>query len=189
MHSGTILRVWLLLRVRILHEKECAAETRAEPITPLLSEGKKPQKRSCEFLQPPIRVLRQADRCELYRPSRRSRRPTSPGRVHRSASSRIRSRYSAGNRRRVGLTTTSGAVRCPSSSAACPPVFGALSALIVLHLHALHYFQRGAGVSVTLAERAGLSSGCGERDAATQHLRNGITGRNAHLCRKPESLT
>ena len=58
--------------------------------------------------EPVRRALRQAVRCELYNPSRRSRRPTSPGCVQRSASSRIRSRYSAVNWRRFGLATTSG---------------------------------------------------------------------------------
>ena len=50
--------------------------------------------------EPLRRALRQAVRCELYNPSRRSRRPTSPGCVQRSASSRTRSRYSAVNWRR-----------------------------------------------------------------------------------------
>ena len=40
---------------------------------------------------------RRADRCEVYSPSRRSSQPTSPGRVQRSASSTMRSRYSAVN--------------------------------------------------------------------------------------------
>lgn len=36
---------------------------------------------------------------------------------------------------------------------ACVTVPGPVSALIALHLHALHLVPRGAGVSVTLAER------------------------------------
>ena len=36
-HSGAILHDWLLLRVRMVYEKECAAGTREEPITSLLS--------------------------------------------------------------------------------------------------------------------------------------------------------
>ena len=57
--------------------------------------------------EPFRRALRQAVRWELYNPSRRSNRPTSPGFVQR-ASSRIRSRYAAVNWRRFGLATTSG---------------------------------------------------------------------------------
>ena len=53
--------------------------------------------------EPLRRAFRHADRCELYSLSRRSSRPTSPGRVQRSASSSSRSRYSALNCRRVGL--------------------------------------------------------------------------------------
>ena len=53
--------------------------------------------------QLPQRALApEAVRCELYNPSRRSRRPTSPGCVQRSASSRIRSRYSAVTPLRLG---------------------------------------------------------------------------------------
>ncbi len=57
---------------------------------------------------PRRRALRHVDRCERYSPSRRSRRPISPGSRPRSASSTIRSRYSAENRRRVGWARTSG---------------------------------------------------------------------------------
>ena len=47
----------------------------------------------------------------LLNPSRRSSRPTSPGCVQRSASSRIRSRYCAVNWRRVGLATPGSVLR------------------------------------------------------------------------------
>ena len=54
----------------------------------------------------------------------RSRRPISPGWMQRSASSRIRNRYSALNRRRVGLATTSGS---GARGATAPPALGASS--------------------------------------------------------------
>ena len=56
----------------------------------------------------PLRTaLRHVVRCDEYKPSRRRSRPTSPGSVHRSASSTTRSLYDGLNRRRVGLSTTS----------------------------------------------------------------------------------
>ncbi len=58
------------------------------------------------------------------RPSRRSSRPTSPRWVHRSAASRIRSRYSAVNCRLVGLASTSGSGTAPAGAA---PAGGASS--------------------------------------------------------------
>jgi len=57
---------------------------------------------------PPLRAFRHWHRWELYSPSRRSSRPTSPGPWQRSAPSRIRSRYAAENRRRVGFACTPG---------------------------------------------------------------------------------
>ena len=117
--------------------------------------------------------LRQAVRCELYNPSRRSRRPTSPGCVQRSASSRIRSRYSAVNWRRFGLATTSGSgaglaplaralgvssLRSSTPRARAPISFNAIDSLSVTigsHLHRPTVIPRatgGAGVSSMLAE-------------------------------------
>ena len=59
-------------------------------------------------LSHPLRTaLRHVVRCDEYKPSRRRSRPTSPGSVHRSASSTTRSLYDGLNRRRVGLSTTS----------------------------------------------------------------------------------
>ena len=60
------------------------------------------------FREPSRLALRQAVRWELYRPSRRTIRPTSPGSEQPSVSSGILSLYAAVNRRRVGLATTSG---------------------------------------------------------------------------------
>ena len=101
----------------------------------------------------------------LRAPSRRSSRPTSPGRVHRSASSRTRSRYSAVNWRRIGLATISGSgtgrswpPSAPRAAApACIPVPpGSVSDLIALHLPALHIFHR-APMSRTSWQRRGRS--------------------------------
>ena len=86
-----------------------ASSWRTLPLRGLDSAGLAPRFFGVRALSEPLRrALRQTDRCELYKPSRRSRRPISPGRVQRSASSRIRSRYSALNWRRVGLAATSG---------------------------------------------------------------------------------
>ena len=122
--------------------------------------------------EPLRRALRHAVRCELYRPSRRSSRPTSPGPVQRSASSRIRSRYSALNWRRVGLATTSGSGApldrpapalgasslrsSPPRAGACAsiPVIESLSSLIAIHLNRPPLIPRVAAVSTMLAERA-----------------------------------
>ena len=100
--------------------------------------------------EPLRRALRQAVRWELYNPSRRSSRPTSPGCVQRSASSRIRSRYCAVNWRRFGLATTSG----PGTELSFN-VIGSLSAVIGVHLHRPTVIPKDAGVSVMLAEREG----------------------------------
>src|SRR5207245_3318791 len=56
---------------------------------------------------PRSRAARQVVRCEEYNPSRRSSAPSSPGFVQRSASRTIRRLYSAVNRRRCALATTS----------------------------------------------------------------------------------
>ena len=69
-----------------------------------------------------------ADSCELYNPSRRSSRPTSPGSVHPSARSTTDSLYAAVNRRRVGFAVTSvsgrsGTIPPPSGIAAVPLLF------------------------------------------------------------------
>ena len=125
--------------------------------------------------EPLRRALRQAVRCELYNPSRRSRRPTSPGCVQRSASSRIRSRYSAVNWRRFGLATTSGSgvglarpalgassLRSSSPRAGTETSFNvieSLSAVIGFHLRRPTEIPKVAGVSVMLAER-GRSTSC-----------------------------
>ena len=71
-------------------------------------------------LTDPLRTaLRHVVRCDEYKPSRRRSHPTSPGSVHRSASSTTRSLYDGLNRRRVGLSTTyasggAAALRLPS---------------------------------------------------------------------------
>src|SRR6266852_2211255 len=56
---------------------------------------------------PRSRAARQVVNSDEYSPSRRSRAPISPGFVHRSASRTIRRLYSAVNRRRSALATTS----------------------------------------------------------------------------------
>ena len=119
---------------------------------------------------------RQAARWEVYNPSRRSSRPTSPGCVQRSASSRIRSRYSAVNWRRFGLATTSGSgaglvplaralgvssLRSSTPRARAPTSFNVIDSLSVTigsHLHRPTVIPRGAGVSSMLAERGGRAS-------------------------------
>ena len=101
--------------------------------------------------EPLRRALRHADRCEGYRPSRRSSRPTSPGRVQRSASSTIRSRYSAVSWRRVGLATTSGS----GARRACP--VSALGGLVAPLL-------APQGRRVNVHPRHGLSV-CSHRDS------------------------
>ena len=113
----------------------------------------------------------------LPRPSRRSSRPTSPGCVQLSASSRIRSRYCAVNLRLFGLATTSGSgvgrawlapalgasSRRSSTPRAGAPiscnVIDSLSAVIGIHLHRPTVIPSGAGVSVRLAERE-RKAGC-----------------------------
>src|SRR5262249_12573369 len=60
---------------------------------------------------PRSRAARQVTRCEEYSPSRRSRAPILPGFVQRSASRTIRRLYSAVNRRRSALATTSTSAR------------------------------------------------------------------------------
>ena len=98
-----------------------------------------------------------------------NRRPTSPGCVQRSASSRIRSRYSAVNWRRFGLATTSGsgvgltrpALGASSLRSSTPRagtetsfnVIESLSAVIGFHLRRPTEIPKVAGVSVMLAER------------------------------------
>ena len=57
---------------------------------------------------PCSRCRRQFAKCELYKPSRRSSAPSSPGRLHASACLRMRSRYAAVNRRRWAFADTSG---------------------------------------------------------------------------------
>jgi hypothetical protein len=66
-----------------------------------------------------LRCLRQYVRCDVYSPSRRNSSPTSPGRVHASASARIRALYSAVNERRLACSTNSGSAT--PSGAARPP--------------------------------------------------------------------
>ena len=57
---------------------------------------------------PPRAAFRHPDRCELYSPSRRSSRPTSPGVSQASARSTIANLYSAVKRRLVAFADTSG---------------------------------------------------------------------------------
>ena len=84
-------------------------------------------------LSDPLRTaLRHVVRCDEYKPSRRRSRPTSPGSVHRSASSTTRSLYDGLNRRRVGLSTTSAsgaaaALRLPSQVSGAFPFSSILS--------------------------------------------------------------
>ena len=151
----------------------CATRAPGEPLAPRARAPSHPagcvrpvsRRASSRPTQPLGRALRQAVRCELYNPSRRSRRPTSPGCVQRSASSRIRSRYSAVNWRRFGLATTSG-----SGVGLARPALGAsslrstrrsfnviesLSAVIGFHLHR-PTFQR---LPQWLAERGRATAG------------------------------
>ena len=57
---------------------------------------------------PASRCRRQFVKSDEYNPSRRSRAPTSPGRLHASTSLRMRSRYAGGKRRRSTFAGTSG---------------------------------------------------------------------------------
>ena len=68
---------------------------------------------------PASRCRRQFVKSDEYNPSRRSRAPTSPGRLHASTSLRMRSRYAGGKRRRSTFAGTSG-----SGSLARDPVTG-----------------------------------------------------------------
>ena len=122
--------------------------------------------------EPLRRALRHTDKCELYKPSRRSSRPISPGRVQRSASSRIRKRYSALNWRRFGFAATSGpgartagAAPAPGASSLRSSTPGADASaslkaiesplpLIVVHLHRPTLIPRVVDVSTILADRA-----------------------------------
>ena len=117
-----------------------------------------------------LALMRRLDELHLVHPFYGSR-PTSPRCVQRSASSRIRSRYSALNWRRFGLATTSGSGVDPalpalgaSSLRSSTPRAGratsfniieSLSAVIGLHLHRPTVIPKVAGVSGMLAERAG----------------------------------
>ena len=151
----------------------CASSARTFASSGLRSAGFAPRFFAANSRSEPLRrALRQAVRCELYNPSRRSSRPTSPRCVQRSASSRIRSRYSAVNRRRFGLATTSGsgvglarpALGASSLRSSTPRagretsfnVIASLSTVISLHLHRPTVIPKVAGVSVMLAERAGV---------------------------------
>jgi hypothetical protein len=63
-------------------------------------------------------------RKEEYRPSRRRRAPSSPGCVHRCASSTTRALYAGVNRRRWGLARTSGSGAGESAARLLAPPFG-----------------------------------------------------------------
>ena len=84
-------------------------------------------------LSHPLRTaLRHVVRCDEFKPSRLRSRPTSPGSVHRSASSTTRSLYDGLNRRRVGLSATSAsgaaaALRLPSQVSGAIPFSSILS--------------------------------------------------------------
>ena len=70
---------------------------------------------------PSSRCCRHVLRCDEYRPSRRSRAPSWPGSVQRSASRRMRSLYSAVNRRRTGFSGTAGSgIGFPLPAAGAP---------------------------------------------------------------------
>ena len=72
-------------------------------------------------LSDPLRTaLRHVVRCDEYKPSRRSSCPTSPGSVHRPASSTIRSLHYGANRRRSGRSTTSGSAGAAAFRLASP---------------------------------------------------------------------
>ncbi len=83
-------------------------------------------------VRPVRRCGRQVVKFEEYNPSRRSSAPSSPSRVHASASRRILSLYSAENRRRVALATTS------TSFAIVPDTVTPFEALIPQSLPALY---------------------------------------------------
>ena len=72
---------------------------------------------------PCSRCRRHSVRCEEYNPSRRSRAPISPGTAQTSASRRMRTLYSAVNRRRWGFSATSGSGRVAAANSA--PVISA----------------------------------------------------------------
>ena len=66
---------------------------------------------------PASRCTRHFPRCELYRPSRRNRAPTSPGFKHASASRTIDSLYFAEYRRRRAASASSGSGTPPARRA------------------------------------------------------------------------
>ena len=68
----------------------CTLAERALPCSGLRSIALRPRFFDRPFRDPLRDALRHVVRCDEYRPSRRSNRPTSPGSVHRSASSTIR---------------------------------------------------------------------------------------------------
>ncbi len=69
---------------------------------------------------PASRARRHSVKIDDYKPSRRSNAPTSPGRVHASASRTIRSLYWAENRLRRARSTSSGPGGAPPSPAPPP---------------------------------------------------------------------
>ena len=101
---------------------------------------------------PRSRCLRQADRWEVYSPSRRSRTPISPGFEQASACRSILSFYWAGNVRRRGRSTSSGSgadgarptsgrfrsPTAPSSGRLAPPFRAAFPFLFNSNISWLH---------------------------------------------------
>jgi hypothetical protein len=83
---------------------------------------------------PRSRAARQVVNSDEYSPSRRSRAPISPGFVHRSASRTIRRLYSAVNRRRSALATTSTSGRLAAAS----PASSLISSLAVFSTTFIH---------------------------------------------------
>ena len=109
----------------------------------------------------PSRCCRQVVRCDEYRPSRRSSAPTAPGLAHASASRRMRSLYSAVNRRRTGFsaTCTSSGTTVTGPSMGCTPV--SPSSLI----------SGGGTASLILTQRAAARKGERPREKEIIRLR------------------
>ena len=82
--------------------------------------GLRPRFLDSAFKDPLCAALRHVVRCDEYKPSRLRSRPTSPGSVHRSAPSTIRNLYDESNRRRRGLSTTSGSAGAAALRLASP---------------------------------------------------------------------
>ena len=86
----------------------CMTPSRPLPTSRFLPEGLGPRLCASPRSDPSRAAFRHDDRCELYKPSRRSSAPISPGVSQASAFPTIDSLYAAVNRRLVAFAATSG---------------------------------------------------------------------------------